>query len=218
MKRRDFLKRSSVAIGLAGSLDLLPSLMAGESSPPKSSGQTGAPPEDNRSADYLRRAQGDKFLPKPPVFAESSQPDAVKIGPMPLAERVRRKIVPRRGFCSLAPGNGGLISGNGAINIELACDPYTEQISFRHEMLYVPRRRPFEAPKVADIFPQVRQMLLDGKYHEAAQLGYQKWHENSIRGVEWDSAEAGDSPCVLSFREPRRSRTISARLISRAPR
>ena len=96
MKRRDFLKRSSVAIGLAGSLDLLPSLMAGESSPPKPSGQTGAPPEDIRSADYLRRAQGDKFLPKPPVVADSYQPDAVKISPMPLAERVRRKIVPRR--------------------------------------------------------------------------------------------------------------------------
>ena len=90
---------------------------------------------------------------------------------MPLAERVRRKIVPRRGFCSLTPGNGALISGNGAVNIELACDPYTEQIPFRHEMLYVPRRRPAEAPKIADILPQVRQMLLDGKYHEAAAFG-----------------------------------------------
>jgi hypothetical protein len=176
MKRRDFLKRSSVAIGLAGSLDLLPSLLAGESSPPKSSGQTGAPPEDNRSADYLRRAQGDKFLPKPPVLV------AVSISPMPLAERVRRKIVPRRGFCSLAPASGALLSGNGAVNIELECDPYTEQIPFRHEMLYVPRRRPAEAPKIADILPQVRQMLLDGKYHEAAAFAYQKWRENPVQG------------------------------------
>ena len=124
----------------------------------------------------------DKFLPKPPVFAESSQSGAVKISPMPLAERVKRKIVPQRGFCSLAPGNGALLSGNGAVNIELACDPYTEQIPFRHESLFAPRRRPFEAPKIAEIFPQVRQMLLDGKYHDAAQFAYQKWQESPIAG------------------------------------
>jgi alpha-L-fucosidase 2 len=151
--------------------------MASASDPPKPSGQTGGLPEDNRSADYLRRAQEDKFLPKPPVLAEPAGSAALRVTPMPLAERVRRKIVPRRGFCSLAPGSGALLSGTGAVNIELEGDPYTEQIPFRHEMLYVPRRRPAEAPKVAEFLPQVRQMLLDGKYHEAAALGYQKWHE-----------------------------------------
>jgi alpha-L-fucosidase 2 len=180
MKRREFLKKSSVAIGLAGSLDLLPSLMAGESDPPKPSGQSGGLPGDNRSADYLRRAQGDRFLPKLPVVADSIRPGDTRITPMPLAERVRRKIVPRRGFCSLAPGNGALLSGTGAVNIELAGDPYTEQIPFRHEMLYVPRRRPAEAPRIAEILPQVRQMLLDGKYHDAAAFAYQKWRENPI--------------------------------------
>jgi hypothetical protein len=177
MKRRDFIKTGAVAAGLASSLKLLPSLAAGESDAQKPSGKTGGLLEDNRSPDYLRRAQQDKFLPKPPALAESYRPADVQISPMPLAERVRRKIVPRRGFCSLAPGSGALLSGNGAMNIELTCDPYNEQIPFRHEMLYTPRRRPFEAPKVADIFPQVRQMLLDGKYHDAAALGYQKWHE-----------------------------------------
>src|SRR5665213_290852 len=179
MKRREFIKTGAVAAGLAGSLRFLPSLKAAESDSPK-------PPTpgagENRSADYLRRAQEDKFLPKPPVFADSSGPGDVQISPMPLAERVRRKIVPRRGFCSLSPGSGALISGNGAMSIELDCDPYTEQIPFRHEMLYVPRRRPAEAPNIADILPQVRQMLLDGKYHEAAQLAYQKWHANPIQG------------------------------------
>ena len=60
---------------------------------------------------------------------------------MPLAERIKRKIVPQRGFCSIAPGNDVLLSGNGAVNIELACDPYTEQIPFRHESLFAPRQR-----------------------------------------------------------------------------
>jgi alpha-L-fucosidase 2 len=180
MKRRDFLKKSSAAIGLAGSLDLLPSLMAAESSPSKPSGQTGASPGDNRSADYLRRAQQDKFLPKLPVVADSTRPGDTRITPMPLAERVRRKIVPRRGFCSLTSADGALLSGNGAMTIELDGDPYTEQIPFRHEMLYVPRRRPAEAPNIAEILPQVRQMLLDGKNHEAAAFAYQKWHANPI--------------------------------------
>ena len=203
MKRRDFLKKSSVAVGLAGSLKLVPPLTAAESGPPVPSGQTGGPPEDNRSADYLRRVQDDKLLPKPPAHAESSRPADVHISPMPLAERIRRKIVPQRGFCSLAPGSGALLSGNGAVSIELACDPYTEQIPFRHEMLYVPHRRPFEAPKIAEIFPQVRQMLLDGKYHEAAEIRLREMARRApSRGAAWDSAEAEGSPCVLSFRHP----------------
>ena len=105
---------------------------------------------------------------------------AATISPMPLAERIRRRIVPQRGFCSIAPGNDALISGNGAMNIELDGDPYTEQIPFRHESLFVPQRRPFEAPKIADIFPQVRQMVLDGKYHDAAKLAYDEWHKSPI--------------------------------------
>lgn len=173
MKRRDFLKTGAVAAGIAGSLKLLPSLAAAESDSPKPA----APGHgENRSADFLRRAKEDKFLPKPP------QPVPVSLPPMPLAERIRRKIVPRRGYCSLTPASGALISGNGAVSIELECDPFTEQIPFRHEMLYVPRRRPAEAPKVADILPQIRQLLLDGKYHEAGALGYQKWHETTVQG------------------------------------
>ena len=72
----------------------------------------GQAPKDNRPAEYLHRAQGDPFLPKPPAPARS-----YPVSPMPLAERVRRKIVPQRGFCSIAPGelvSESLISGNGA--------------------------------------------------------------------------------------------------------
>ena len=173
MERRDFLKTSVVAAGLAGALETLEPLTAAADSPapPASPDSSGA---ENRSANFLNRAQADPLLPKAPVVVEAA--GAVKITPMPLAERIRQKIVPQRGFCSIAPGNDALLSGNGAVNIELAGDPYGEQIQFRHEMLYVPHRRPFEAPNVAEILPQVRQMLLDGNYHDAAQLAYQKWH------------------------------------------
>ena len=196
MKRRDFIKTGAVAAGLAGSLKLIPSLMAGESDTQTPSGRTLG---DNRSADYLRRAQSDQFLPKPPLVADSSAPGDVLISPMPLAERVRRKIVPRRGFCSLSPSSGALLSGTGVVSIELDCDPYIEQIPFRHEMLYAPRHRPAEAPNIADILPQVRQMMLDGKIHEAAQFAYQKWRANPVPGGGMGGSGGGGFSMRLEF-------------------
>ena len=175
MKRRDFIKTSAAAAGFAG---FLPPLLASESNSQKPSEQTGAPPADNRPAEYLRRAQQDRFLPKPPVPARTYQ-----ISPMPLVERVRRKIVPQRGFCSIAPGDlvsESLIIGNGAMNIELMGDPYSEQILFHHESLLMPWKRPLEAPKVADLFPQVRQMALNGD-REAMSLAVQRMNESPIK-------------------------------------
>ena len=175
MKRREFLKTSAVAVGAVGSLNIAPMLAAAESDSTKNS----APSGDNRPAEYLHRVQGDPFLPKPPMPARSYE-----ILPMPLAERVRRKIVPQRGFCSIAPGNlvsECLTAGNGAMNIELMGDPYAEQILFHHESLLMPWQHPLEAPNVADIFPQVRQMVLDGKHAEAMSLAVQRMNESPIK-------------------------------------
>ena len=178
MKRRDFLKTGAVAVGAVGSLKMAPMLAAAESNSAKTPGQTGAPATDNRPADYLHRVQGDPFLPTPPVPARSYE-----ISPMPLAERVRRKIVPQRGFCSIAPGDlvsESLTTGNGAMNIELMGDPYAEQVLFHNESLLMPWKRPMEAPNVADIFPQVRQMVLDGN-REAMVLAVQHMNESPIK-------------------------------------
>jgi hypothetical protein len=140
---------------------------------------SGAPPTDNLPAEYLYRVQGDRFLPKPPAPARK-----YPISPMPLAERVRRKIVPQRGFCSIAPGqlvSESLTSGNGAMKIELMGDPYAEQILFHHEGLLMPWRRPLEAPQVADIFPQVRQMVLAAKDREAMTRALQHMNDSPIK-------------------------------------
>ncbi len=178
MKRRDFLKTSAVAAGLAGSIESLRPLAANASSAPIS-GPSKATPGDNRQAEYLRRVQQDRFLPKPPTFART-----YSVSPMPLAERVKRNIVPPRGFCSIAPGDlvsESLISGNGPTNIELMGDPYAEQILFHHESLLMPWKRPLEAPKVADIFPPVRQMVLEGRHREAMELAVQHMNESPIK-------------------------------------
>jgi len=178
MKRRDFIKTSAVAAGLAGSLKALQPLAdaASQSTAPTSAAAATA---DNRPAEYLRRAQAAPFLPKPPTPARSYQ-----VSPMPLGERVRRKMVPQRGFCSIAPGNivsESLTSGNGAMNIELMGDPYAEQILFHHESLLLPWKRPVEAPQVADLFPQLRQMVMDGRHGEAIALATQRMNESPIK-------------------------------------
>jgi hypothetical protein len=79
MRRRDFLKKATVVVGLAASPEMIAPLTAGESSSQKPSRVSGP------SADYLRRVQADKFLPKPPAFAGSYQSPAVQISPMSLA-------------------------------------------------------------------------------------------------------------------------------------
>jgi alpha-L-fucosidase 2 len=185
MKRRNFLKTSIVAAGIAGSPELLQPLKASENStlkPLQASGQTsvsaGAAQADNRSAEYLKRAKGEPFLPKTPAPARSYQ-----VSPMSLEERRKQKIVPQRGFCSLAPGDlvsDCLISGNGAMNIELKGDPYAEQILFHHESLLMPWKRPMEVPNIADIFPQVRQMAMEGN-RQAMSLALQRMNESDIK-------------------------------------
>ena len=128
-----------------------------------------------------QRARQDAFLPKPPVVTQAVRPGDVPISPMPLAERLRREVVPRHGICSTAPAADALLlSGNGAMSIETACHPYSEQIVFRHESLFAPRKRPFESPKIAGVFSQVRQLVLDGKYEEAARLGIDEWRKTPM--------------------------------------
>jgi alpha-L-fucosidase 2 len=175
MKRRKFVKTGAVAASLLGTMEISPLLAATD----KESPETGVPSADNRPAEYLNRVQGGPFLPKPPEVGRS-----YPISPMPLEERVRRKIVPQRGFCSIAPGDlvrEALTSGNGTMNIELMGDPYSEQILFHHESLLMPWEKPLEAPNVADIFPQVRQMVLDGKNSEAMALALQHMNESPIK-------------------------------------
>ncbi len=175
MKRRKFVKTSAAAASLLGTLEISPLLAATENESP----DTGMPSVDNRPAGYLNRVRGVPFLPKPPEVGRS-----YPISPMPLEERVKRQIVPQRGFCSITPGSlvrEALTSGNGTMNIELMGDPYSEEILFHHEGLLMPWKRPLEAPNVADIFSQVRQMALDGKNSEAVALALQHMNESPIK-------------------------------------
>lgn len=175
MKRRNFVKTSAAAVGLVGSIQVSPLLAA----PGKESQKADEPLNDNRHSDYLSRVQSDPFLTKSPATGKP-----YPFSPMPLNERISKKLVPQHGFCSIAPGTNvreALISGNGAMKIELLGEPYSEQILFHHESLLMPWKRPVEAPGVAEIFPQVRQMILDGKNREAVALAIQHMNESPIK-------------------------------------
>lgn len=183
MKRRVFFRTGVIAAGLAGlqtSSLLFTSACSRSKKPRRSLRPSGLVQEDLRSHEYLRRVRSERYLTRLPVYAETKLTPPIKIMSMPLEDRIRKKIVPKHGFCSLVPGGEALISGNGSVNIELACSPYTEIIPFSHENLFMPRRKSSEAPKIAHIFPRVRQMLLDGKYHEAARFAYEEWHKTPI--------------------------------------
>jgi hypothetical protein len=164
MKRRDFLKTSTAAaIALAGSDKLRQASAVGKGGHEGSTQVSNSPAAKagtvsgrGSSAAHLGDTPKGKIPPKSPVFAASFLSPEVKISPMPLAERLRSGIVPRQGFCSTIPGttvSEGLTTGNGAMYIEVTCDPYAEQILFHHESLLVPWKRPFEAPKAAEVFP-----------------------------------------------------------------
>ena len=177
MKRRDFLTKGTLAAGLVSSPEFLKPILASETSSEQAQGQTGAGREETRTTAYLRSAKADRYLPKAPAMRATSLSDGTKVSPMPLEERLRRGVVPQRGFCSITPGSDALlISGNGPINLDLPCEPYSEQIVFRHESLFVPHK-PTEIPNIGGILPQVRQMLLDGKYHDAAKFAFDEWHK-----------------------------------------
>ncbi len=198
MRRRDFLKRGTIAVGLASSTGLLQPLKASEMEAQKPTPAPGkaAVPAEIRSSAFLRRARNGRFLPKMPEFAASHLSPEVRVSPMPLEERLRRGIVPLQGFCSLIPGttvSEGLTSGNGHMNIEATCDPYSEQILFHHESLLVPWKRPFEAPKAADVFPQVRQMVLDGKYQDAIEFAFKEMNKGPIK------QNTGPHPTIPAF-------------------
>ncbi len=186
MKRRTFLRNSGIVAGIAGLKMFVPFTANGMNTQKfpgissRNSVVTRTAGKNINSSNYLHRMQQGKYLPKKPVFAESKLNPEVRISPMPLSERLKRNVVPRRGFCCTSPGGEALIAGNGPVNIEVIGNPYSERISFSHESLFTPRTKSFEAPKIANVFPQVRQMIMEGKYSEAAMLGYNEWHKTPM--------------------------------------
>ena len=91
---------------------------------------------------------------------------------MPLQRR--KQLLPQRNVCSLFPAENSsevFMTGNGVQRVDMTGDPYTEKMGFTHEMLYEPKwKNAPEPPDLTPVMPQVRQLLRDGKFVEAADL------------------------------------------------
>lgn len=184
------MKQGTIFAGIATSSSLIAPLAVENSNaqtPAEDVNEPGSA-EEFRSAEFLRYQRAEKSLPNPPAHRGLKAVGDVPASPMPLKERLRRKVIPRQGLCSFTPGrttSEGVTSGNGPMYVEVACDPYAEQILFHHESLLMPWKRPFEAPKVADVFPQVRQMVLDGKYQEAIEFAFREMDKGPVKVNTW---------------------------------
>lgn len=133
----------------------------------------------------LSCSQNTGIKTKAPVSIKSLIPEDQRITPMPIAERIRRGVIPARGVVSIAPGVGQndlLKTGNGKMHINIYGNPTAEQISFRQERIQLPWQIPFEAPKIAYVLPEVRRLMLEGKYQQGLELSLKAASDAGLPG------------------------------------
>ena len=104
-------------------------------------------------------------------FADSLLAHPFRYGAMPLAHRQR--LLPERNVCSLVPGDApehAFWTGDGVQRVEIPGDPYDETLVFTHEALYEPKwlRAP-EPPDLTGVLPEIRSLLREGRFTEAAE-------------------------------------------------
>lgn len=78
---------------------------------------------------------------------------------------------PARGFTSWLPAANweqSLLSGNGTMGAMVAGEPYDESVILSHAALYLPQNRSGKRFSQQENLPEIRRLLLEGKYKEAA--------------------------------------------------
>ena len=89
---------------------------------------------------------------------EMPVPHTPKYQPMSLEKR--RTQLPHRSVCSLCPArrvDDALTTGNGRQRISVMGDPYEEELSFTHELIFEPKwAKTPEPPDFTGIMPQLR--------------------------------------------------------------
>lgn len=106
----------------------------------------------------------------------------------PLSLEERKKLLPERNVCSLYPAESGrevFMTGNGVQRLDMTGDPYRESMTITHEMLYEPKWASTpEPPDLTGVMPEVRRLLREGRFVEAADL------------VEQEQLKAGFGPMM----------------------
>ena len=108
----------------------------------------------------------------------------------------RKAVLPERNVCSIEPArdyDGCMTTGNGFQRTDVLGDPYNDEIAFMQETLYAPQwAKTPEPPDMTGIMPEIRRLLLEGRFAEAGELVHQtqlnagfgpllnKWNDNIV--------------------------------------
>ena len=110
----------------------------------------------------------------------------------PMEKSLRKSVLPERNVCSLYPAQDSadaFSTGDGCQQVEMIGDPYHEKLAFTHEALYEPLYEITpEPPDLTGIMPEVRRLLRESKFVEAAEL------------VEKAQLDAGFGPLLGNFK------------------
>ena len=95
---------------------------------------------------------------------------------------------PGRGFLSAKPAEkweDALVTGNGAQGAMVFGSPDNETVILNHGRLYLPLHAPLPPPDTAAILPELRKLLADGKYQEAADRVVSLANAAGYKGKHW---------------------------------
>jgi alpha-L-fucosidase 2 len=103
-------------------------------------------------------------------------------------------VTPARGFSSWQPAASwehALVSGNGTMGALVMGQPHDETILLSHAQLYLPLNAPRQPIDQASRLPEIRQLMLAGKYSEAAKV--------PVNQREKEDFKIGNDPFIPAF-------------------
>ncbi|WP_205503650.1 glycosyl hydrolase family 95 catalytic domain-containing protein [Rufibacter psychrotolerans] len=95
---------------------------------------------------------------------------------------------PKKGFASWLPAPAwehALLSGNGTMGAMVMGNPHEETIILNHALLYLPASEPLPPIDQASRLPQIRSLILQGKYEEAARIPVEQSLKEGYGGHRW---------------------------------
>jgi len=109
------------------------------------------------------------------VSVDKWTPPNERITPMSLADRIRLGAVAKRGMCSTVAAQSrgnALLTGNGNMTVNVLGDPFAEQLIFGRQHMQRPWKdnKPMEAPKIADVLPEVQRLIMAGDSRKAQEV------------------------------------------------
>ena len=95
---------------------------------------------------------------------------------------------PERGFTSWLPARSweeALLCGNGTIGAMVIGRPHDETIILNHALLYLPASLPIKPINQASRLDEIRQLMLEGKYTDAAKIPVEQSLKEGYSGLRW---------------------------------